>query len=171
VGHEAHVGLVDAHAERDGGGHHQAVLAQELVLVAAAHIGVEPRVVRQRGDAFGREPDGGLFHLLAALAVDDAGVAFVLVAQEAQQLLPGLVLLDDGVADVGAVEAGDELARARQRETLAHVGARVVVGRGRERDARHVGKALVQLRELQVVFAEVVAPLADAMRLVDGHEA
>ena len=171
VAHEAHVGLVDAHAERDGGGHHEAVLAQEAILVAAAHVGIEARVIRQRRDALGRQPRGGLFHLLAALAVDDAGVALVLVAQEAQQLLLGLVLLDDRVADVGPVEAGDELARALQREALAHVRARVVVGGGGERHARHVGEALVQLRELQVVLAEIVAPLADAMRLVDGHQA
>jgi hypothetical protein len=48
---------------------------------------------------------------------------------------------------------------------------RVVVGGGGERDARHVREALVQLRELQVVLAEVVAPLADAMRLVDRDQA
>ena len=45
---------------------------------------------------------------LRALAVDDAGVAVVLVAQEAQQLLARVVLLDDGVADVRPVEAADE---------------------------------------------------------------
>ena len=31
---EAHVGLVDAHAEGDGGDHHDALLAQEALLVA-----------------------------------------------------------------------------------------------------------------------------------------
>ena len=112
VGDEAHVGLVDAHAEGDGRHHHDAVLAQEAVLVALAHAGLQAGVVRQRGDAFGVEPVGGLFHLLARAAVDDAGLALVLVADEAQQLALRLVLLDDGVADVRAVEAGDESARA-----------------------------------------------------------
>jgi hypothetical protein len=35
------------------------------------------------------QPLGGLLHLLARLAVDDAGVALVLVADEAQQLRRG----------------------------------------------------------------------------------
>jgi hypothetical protein len=51
VGDEAHVGLVDAHAEGDGGHHHHALLAQEAVLVAAARVGVQAGVVGQRGDA------------------------------------------------------------------------------------------------------------------------
>jgi hypothetical protein len=51
VGDEAHVGLVDAHAEGDGGHHHDAVLAQEAVLVAAAHVGVQAGVVGQGAHA------------------------------------------------------------------------------------------------------------------------
>jgi len=47
----------------------------------------------------------------------------------------------------------------------------VLVGGGGERDARHVRVALVQHAQAQVVFAEIVAPLADAMGLVDGKEA
>ena len=51
VGDEAHVGLVDAHAEGDRRHHHHAVLAQEAVLVPAPRVGVEPGVIGQRGDA------------------------------------------------------------------------------------------------------------------------
>ena len=54
VGDEAHVGLVDAHAEGDGRDHHDAVLAQEAVLVALPHVGVQAGVVGQRVDAFAR---------------------------------------------------------------------------------------------------------------------
>ena len=56
-----------------------------------------------------------------------------------------------------------------QLEALDDVGARQRVGGGGEGDARHAGIALGQHRELQVVLAEVVAPLADAVRLVDGE--
>ena len=49
--HEAHVRLVDAHAERDGGDDHDAVLVDEAVLVAGAHVRVEPGVIGQRGNA------------------------------------------------------------------------------------------------------------------------
>ncbi len=48
--------------------------------------------------------------------------------------------------------------------------ARGAVGGRGERDARHAGKALAQHGELQVLGPEVVAPLRDAMRLVDGEQ-
>jgi hypothetical protein len=62
------------------------VLAQEAVLVAAAHLGVQAGVVGQRVAALVHQPGGRLLDLLAALAIDDAGIALVLVADEAQQL-------------------------------------------------------------------------------------
>ena len=127
-------------------------------------------MVRQRGDALLDQPGRGLVDLLARLAVDDAGVAVVLVAQEAQQLLARLVLLDHGVADVRPVEAADEDARVAEGEPLDDVGAGQVVGGRGQGDARHAGIALVQDRELEVVLAEVVAPLADAVRLVDREQ-
>ena len=111
VGDEAHVGLVDAHAEGDGRDHDDAVFAQEAILVALAHVGVEAGVVRQGGDALLDQPGRGLVDLLARLAVDDAGLAGVLVAQEGEQLVARLVLLDHRVADVRPVEAADEDAR------------------------------------------------------------
>ena len=171
VGHEAHVGLVDAHAEGDGGHHHDGVLAQEAVLVLLPHRGVQARVVRQRGDAFVGQPHRGFFHLLAGAAVHDARFAFVLVAHEAHQLRARVVLLDDGVADVGPVEAGHEDARFVQRQPLHDVGAGDVVGGGGERHPRHLRKALVQLRQAQVLGPEIVAPLAHAVRFVDGEQA
>ena len=45
---------------------------------------------------------------------------------------------------------------------------RSVGGRG-ERQQRNVGEALAQLGDAAVVGTEVVAPLADAVRLVDGE--
>jgi hypothetical protein len=95
----------------------------------------------------------------------------VFVVQKAQQLLLGLVLLDDGVADVGPVEAGHEQARFFELQALDDVGAGVVVGRGRQRQARHARELLVQRAQAQVFLAEVVAPLADAVRFVDGKQA
>ena len=168
---EAHVGLVDAHAERDGGHHHDPVLAQETVLVAPAHRGVEPGVVGQRRDAFRFEPGRGLVDLLARLAIDDAGLALVLVVDEAQQLGARVVFFDDRIAQVWPVEAADEDARVLQLQPRDDVGPRQVVGGGGQRNARHAFVPLVQHVQRQVVFAEIVAPLADAVRLVDREQA
>jgi hypothetical protein len=82
------------------------------------------------------------------------------------------VLLDDPVADVGPVEAGDEHPRvAAARSRSIDLGAGVRVGGGRQRDARHLGKALVQDRQLQVLGPEVVAPLRYAVGLIDREAA
>ena len=56
---EAHVGLVDAHAEGNRRHHHHAVFAQESVLALLAQAGVQPGVVGHGLDA------GALQHLPA----------------------------------------------------------------------------------------------------------
>ena len=167
---EAHVGLVDAHAERDRGDHDDAVLAQEAGLVRGARPAVEPGVVGQRGEALAGEELGGPVHRRAREAVDDAGVAGVLGAQQREQLAPRLVLGRDAVLDVRAVEARDEVTRVAELEARRDLGLRGLRGRRREGDARHRGPALVQLREHEVVGPEVVAPLRHAVRLVDREQ-
>ena len=47
MGDEAHVGLVDAHAEGDGRRHHHAVVLQEPALVLRPHLGGQPGVIGQ----------------------------------------------------------------------------------------------------------------------------
>ena len=70
----------------------------------------------------------------------------------------------------GPIEARDELARVVQMQALDDLAPRRRIGRGGERDARHVGKAFVQDRELPVLRTEIVAPLRDAVRLVNGEQ-
>jgi hypothetical protein len=69
---EAHVGLVDAHAERDRRDHDDAVFTEEARLVAGAHPGIQPRVIRQGVDALRAQILGRLLDRLAAERVDDA---------------------------------------------------------------------------------------------------
>ena len=94
----------------------------------------------------------------------------MLLAQEGGELVPRVLLLGDPVADVGPVEAGDELGGVFELEPRDDLpaGGRV---RGRcERDARDLRPALVQQVELDVVGPEVVAPLGDAVGLVDREQ-
>ena len=55
-------------------------------------------------------------------------------------------------------------------QALHHVGTGQVVGGGGQGDARHARIALVQQGQLAVFGAKVVAPLAHAMRLVNGKQ-
>ncbi len=135
-----------------------------------AQLGRQAGVVGQRADAGVLQRAGHLLHALPGLAVHHACLAQVLALDETDQLRQRLLLLLDAVSDVGPVEAADEKARVLQLQPGDDVGARQLVGRGREGDARHVGVALVQQGQLAVFGPEVVAPLAHAVRLVDGEQ-
>ena len=170
VGHVAHVRLVDAHAERDGGDHGDTVLAQETRLVRGPGPRVEAGVVRQRLDPVRRQELSRLLDGSPGQAVHDARVSGVLGAQQLQQLPLGLVLGRDAVADVRPVEAGHEAARPIQVQPLRDLGpGRLGGGRG-QRDAGHMGPALVQGGEGEIVGPEVVPPLGDTVRFVDGEQ-
>ncbi len=170
VAHEAHVRLVDTHAESDGGHHHDIFLAQEAGLVGGALGVLHAGVVGHGPHPVLVEEFGRLLHLLARQAVDDAAVAAMLAGDEVQQLLAAVGLLDDLVADVGPVERGHELHRVFQLQPVHDLVAGLLVGRGGEGDARHVGELLVQHRQLDVLGPEVVAPLRYAVGLVDGEQ-
>jgi hypothetical protein len=169
VGDEAHVGLVDAHAEGDGGDHDQPFLVEEAVLVGGAGFGCQPGVIGQRREALLAEEGGGFVDLLARQAVDDAGVATAL-GEEGQQLLARLLLGHDAVEDVRPVEARQEALGALQVQALDDFLAGAHVGGGGQGDARHMGEQLGQLAQLQVFGAEIVAPLRYAVGFVDGEQ-
>ena len=171
VGHKANIRLVDAHAKGNGGHHHDAFFAQKPVLMELAYLGIQARVVRQGLDARIYQGLGHVFHLLAALAVDDASLALVFPLNEAQQLGGGVLLFDDGVADVGAVKAADKGASVFELQPLQDVSACQVVRGGRECNARNAWVTLVQDCEVAVVGAEVVAPLAHAVGFVNCEQA
>ncbi len=73
------------------------------------------------------ESGSGLLDFLARAAIHDPGLALVL-AQEIQQLTARVGFFADAVADVGAVEAGDEDARGAEVEPGEDFGPRRGVG-------------------------------------------
>jgi hypothetical protein len=91
-------------------------------------------------------------------------------AQKSQQLVVRLVFRNDAVGEVRTVEAGDVTFRLAQFQVRDDILAHARRGGGGERHERDFGKHFPQLRELAVFRAEIVAPFADAMRLVHGDE-
>ena len=89
---------------------------------------------------------------------------------EAQELLKRFALLNDGVPNVRPIKAADKLCGRAQFQALDDVGARHCVGRGRQRHARHTGVALMQQGQHAVFWSEIMAPLADAVGLVNGKQ-
>jgi hypothetical protein len=106
---EAHVGLVDAHAERDGRNDHDPVLVDEAILIAGTQICVEAGVIGQRLHAGLGQGRRGVFDLGARQAVDDAGVAGVAFGDESLQLRWRVLLVDDFISDIRTIKARDKV--------------------------------------------------------------
>ena len=171
VNHEAHVGLVDAHAEGDGGHNHVALLVQERVLVVDAHLLVEAGVVGAGAHVVHAQQLGNFLHLLAAQAINDAGLALVPL-HVLNELLFGVVLGAHLVVEVGAVEAGFEDAGVVHVQVFLDVQLHFGRGRGREGDNRHVAAEVINnAANLAVLGPEVVAPLRNTVGLINRHEA
>jgi hypothetical protein len=97
----------------------------------------------------------------------------VTVAQDPDQ---GLVLVavrsgwDHVISQVAAVEAGDDCPLILEPELTRDVSAHVRRRRRGEGDDRRPAEALADLADPQIARPEVVPPLADAVRLVDGEQ-
>ena len=116
--HEAHIGLVDAHAERDRGDDHDTVFIDEAILIAGANAGVKAGVIGQRLHAGLGQCGGGVFDLGARQAVDDAGVAGMALGDEGFQLSLRVLLVDDFILDIRAIETRNETRRAGKPQPI-----------------------------------------------------
>ena len=82
----------------------------EALLRLAAHFVIEAGVVGLRVKAPVTQARGQIFGVLARKGVDDGGFTFVLL-QQPFECGEGVFLRQHAIAEVGAVETGDELLR------------------------------------------------------------
>src|SRR5690606_26183452 len=173
---DANVGLVDAHAERVGGHDDVELAGDECPLDLLLLAGFEPGVEMSAAQARARELLGPDLGVAAPRAEDDARAAVAQLAGE--DLLDVLALRgvahrhDDVLEILPLVPAEEAL------QLDAQLGAEVLdqviddIGFRRGREAGHgrrlAGEVLAdEARDVQVVGAEIVAPLRQAMRLVE----
>ena len=106
-----------------------------------------------------------------ARRIDDGRAGVLLEGPRQHGELVGFAAgLDDRVSEVRPVEAGDELRRVLKVELVGDVAADEVGGRGRQGDARGKPDRSPRVADPGVIRPEVVAPLADAVGLVDGEQ-
>ncbi len=179
VDHRADVRPIDAHAEGVGGHHDLDAPLREPPLGELARAAVEPGMISHGPPAVADEPVGLLLGLLAGRRVDDRGAAAA--ARPAEGLgqrrvhqalaLSPAVHLDRAEGEVRAGEAAHHLGcvggQAEPRQDLV-ADDRGRGGRaGEHARGREIGD---QSADLEVLRAEVVAPLADAVGLVHRDE-
>ena len=167
---KADIGLIDAHAEGDGGDDDDTLLAQEPFLMAGAGLGRQAGMIGQGVAPALAQPCGGILDGAPGQAIDDACVAWVLIVEKAQQIVASAVLCHHPIEQVGTVVAGGEQACLAEVQPVGDVApGRLVGGRG-QRHQRRVGKALLEDAERLIVAAKIMTPLRDAMRLVDREQ-
>jgi hypothetical protein len=72
--------------------------------------------------------------------------------------------------EIRAVKPGDDRFRIPERQLAADVAADLGRGGGGQRDRSRRAKLFADLLDAEIARSEIVTPLADAMRFVDGEE-
>ncbi len=171
VDDRAHVRLVDAHAERNRRDHDLDLVLHEGRLRRLALVPTEAGVICERRDAGLAQLAGELVAATACRRVDDRRPLLTRhVVDERAQLLRLVVVRLHREVDVRAIETAHHLDRILQSETLGDLGAHGRRRRRRQRQRRRIPERLGHRSESQVLRPEVMAPLADAVRLVDDQE-
>ena len=161
--HESHVRLVYAHAEGVGAHHHADAPPFPGFLALRTHFPAQAGMVGRGADPVFLQESG---HLLAAAAVAHVHDPGSRDAAADVQQLPRLVLAAAyDIGEVGPLEAAPEQQPLPEAELVHDVLRHLRRGRGREGDHGRIHE-LAQRADLQVIRAEVIAPLRDAVRLV-----
>jgi hypothetical protein len=179
VNHEANVGLVDAHAKRDGGNHDVHVVVAKGVLNLGALLRRHPGMVGAGPHALLRQEVRRGLRRLAREAVDDAALpgtsahqAQDCVAHGGQASTIGaFASFSEGVhVQIRAKERAPKDLRRAHSELLDDVLGDGLGGGGRERQYRHVPETPFEVTKLPICRPKVVPPLADAVCLVHGNQ-
>ena len=168
--HIADVRLVHPHAEGNGGHHDGGVGSQELGEAPFAQVAVEAGVVGHGRKAGGAQLCGQGLGPVPGAGVDHSWPVPAGRSQLEHPLTPRPDLALGGKGQLGPVEGGDELPGLAQMQALADVLPGPGIGGGGHRQARDPGEDLGQPAQQAVLGTEVMPPLADAVRLVDGDD-
>src|SRR6267142_836961 len=167
----AHGGLVDAQAEGHGAHQDAHFVGHPLFLVFAAGAAIHLAVIADGGDAvFFEEIDGFANASDGGRVDDDAAVRDLPHGAKEEFVLRSGVGLADDVAEVRAAKTSDVFVWIAEAELLDDVPANASGGAGGEGGDGAVGKNLAQATELAVLRAEFMAPLGNAVGLVDGEK-
>ena len=176
VDHVAHVGLVDAHAKGVGGNHHLDIVVDKGALALTTGVVAHAGMVAANTNAAGAQRLGKLacqrIDRLAGRTIHDAALARMRNHIVAYPRGLGFVAhLLAAKVEVLAIEARHHRRGVLQAEHLLDIRAHTL-GRcsGKGRHDRALRQGIDELANLQVGGAEILAPLAYAVGLVNGHE-
>ena len=127
-------------------------------------------MIGQGGYSLLVQPVCHLFGFAPRQAVDDTGISGMFAANKIEQLLASVLFLRDSILNVGTVETADKLARLLQLQALDDFLAGALVGGCGQGDAWNLWKLFRQYPQLQVIAAEIMSPLGDAVGFINGKQ-
>ena len=155
---EAHVGLVDAHAESIGSRNNLHLDFHPQVLSRVACLTVQTSVIERRRDAHRIEPVGDDLRAFAVAHIHD-GAAFCHGFQLPAQHTVFVGLMEHIVGHVLALETTLEyvfLFETKAQLNVVHYFGRCCGGQSQNRRIRHVRP---DFRDFQIWWTKIVAPL------------
>lgn len=167
----ADVWLIDTHAKGNRRDDHSVFILQKRVLRERAHFRREAGVIGARGKAVLLEHRREALGIAARGGIDDGGSAECAEFFQQKRVFFLSAARIHAEAEIGAMEAAVKLAGAGDAEVLADFlrdGGRG--GGGEGEDARHL-ELPGDAGDFQVVRAEIVPPLGNAMRFIDRQQA
>jgi hypothetical protein len=169
VDHEPDVRLIDAHAEGNGRHDHGHLVAVECLLVPLPLLRGQAGVIGKRLDATRCKEVSGFHDRIPRGAINDPRLA-LMVLQEVDELTMDLRLGRDLVEEIGTIERCPHAMGVPEADLLNDVLLDLLCRRCRERRDRNSGKYPGKHGQRQVIRPEVVPPLGDTVRFIDGHE-
>ena len=122
------------------------------------------------GEALQQQLFAHVLHVLAGRAVDHAAVKGTILQNGLERLKP-LFRPQHLEIEVRAIEARDRELRGTQTQQTANIVPHALgSGSGKRADRRPFGQRVHEIRNLEVIGAEILSPLADAMSLIHGDE-
>ncbi len=165
------IGLIDAHSEGDGGGDDGRLPRHEGFLAGGAGGVAEASVVGTGGEPLALEEGGEtLGGFLPGAVNDGGGVGFPGEAFEESLPLVIFPAGGDPQFQVGPVKGELDVILLRDAEVPADVGRYGRGGGGSEGENAGDLQLACEGGQLEVVGPEVVSPLRDAVRFVNGEK-
>ena len=173
VGNVTDIGLVDSHSKRVGGHDRVQITAHELFLHLSAVLRVHSAVVHT-DFAFGQSGQqvSDLFASFSSRCVDDSRTLLRGNVPDQGFLLIGVgFTLCDAKSQIGACKPGHKYFWIIKLQQLTNVIAHHRRGGRSQRDGLHRGQvAFSHLPQTGIVGTKVMAPFADAVRLINSQQ-
>ena len=164
---ERYVGLVNTHAECVGSDHNGLAVVQKIVLILAALLRIETRVIAGGGQTTAEQQIADLLHVFAGGAVDDAAFILALI-QQLQQLHALGGRLFDSKIQIWTVKTGGFDEWFVQTECLynvvTHLSRCGCRKRGNERPLRQFGE---KVENFEIAWTKILSPLRNTVCFID----